>query len=184
MEEQPTKDYLEVDAPIPGQSYCCLSFVSPENVLESKERFFVKEFFKSLENNDLSTKYDDYLAMNSERLENEYHSNVKFKTSVRGLKIRGVYSTLDEAQNRAKLVQERDRSFHVFVGQVGYWLPWDPAAEGIENQEYLEKDLNELMKKYKENQAQKDIMYQTQVEVMKSDAEKERLEAKKALNTV
>ena len=32
-------DYLEVDNPIPGQNYVCLSFVSPEKTLKEKELF-------------------------------------------------------------------------------------------------------------------------------------------------
>ena len=37
-------------------------------------------------------------------------------------------------------------------GQVGYWLRKDPSPESIENQEYGEKELNTLVKKYKENE--------------------------------
>ena len=31
------EDYLEVDKPIPGQNYVCLSFISPDNTLKQKE---------------------------------------------------------------------------------------------------------------------------------------------------
>ena len=31
-------DYLEVDDTIPGQNYVCLSFVSPETMIEKKEK--------------------------------------------------------------------------------------------------------------------------------------------------
>ena len=34
-------DFLEVDKPIPGQNYACLSFVSPENIIKQKEREYV-----------------------------------------------------------------------------------------------------------------------------------------------
>ena len=36
----PVEDFLDEDKPIPGQSYCCLSFLSPEKVLQKKEVFF------------------------------------------------------------------------------------------------------------------------------------------------
>ena len=29
-----------------------------------------------------------------------------------------------------------DSEFHVFVGQVGYWLPWDPVADHVQNESY------------------------------------------------
>ena len=34
-------DYLEVDDQIPGQNYVCLSFVSPESMIESRESLSV-----------------------------------------------------------------------------------------------------------------------------------------------
>ena len=57
----------------------------------------------------------------------------------------------------------------MFVGQVGYWLPWDPSADTIGEQEYMEKQLNELMKNYKSNQVQRDIFYSSQVEEHKKN---------------
>ena len=48
--------------------------------------------------------------------------------------------------------QANDKNFHVFVGQVGYWLPWNPEADDIANQEYGESQLNELVKAHKQNQ--------------------------------
>ena len=39
-------DFLNTDTAIPGQNYCCLSFVSPEKVIRNKETFFMKEFLK------------------------------------------------------------------------------------------------------------------------------------------
>ena len=45
-EEEQTKveeDFLEVDKPVPGQNYCCISFVSPDKVLEKKESVSVTD---------------------------------------------------------------------------------------------------------------------------------------------
>ena len=33
------EDFLEVDDQVRGQNYCCISFVSPEQVLNNKEIF-------------------------------------------------------------------------------------------------------------------------------------------------
>ena len=42
-------DYLDVDDPIPGQGFCCLSFVSPENLIESKKVLLkVSKFLQSV----------------------------------------------------------------------------------------------------------------------------------------
>ena len=40
----PEQDYLEVDKPIPGQNFVCLSFVSPEKTLKEHELFLFNKF--------------------------------------------------------------------------------------------------------------------------------------------
>ena len=198
MSEQ-KEDYLEVDQPIPGQQYACLSFVSPENVLKQKELFMFNKFMnqkcgefeeaidkitkkasdelKNKIDRDLKSKlklelkynyrqfkekYDDFTYKFNTDLQTAFDKEVDFKTNVRGVKIRGVFGTYGEAQNRAKVLQRMDRSFHVFVGQVGYWLPWDPQADNVENEEYLEEELNTMMKEYKQNEVRKDLFYEEQ----------------------
>jgi hypothetical protein len=42
---------------------------------------------------------------------------------------------------------------------VGCWCPWSPNPEDLENQEYSETQLNTIMKKYKENQENRDVFY-------------------------
>ena len=37
-------DYLEVDDAIPGQNYVCLSFLSPEELIQNKEAFNTAKF--------------------------------------------------------------------------------------------------------------------------------------------
>lgn len=183
-------DYLDVDTPIPGQQWACMSFISPEKVLVKKEQFVLNQFIKSLADkegnatiniNEFDTKYEDYMTLNTEEIEAAFHKESGFQTSMRGVKIRGVYNTYDEATQRAKILQSSDRDFHVFVGQVGYWLPWDPNADNIQEQEYMEKELNELMRNYKSNQLQRDMFYQNQVDEQKKRAAQETAEKKKKL---
>jgi hypothetical protein len=175
-------DYLDVDIPIPGQQYVCISFISPEKVLIQKEQFIMKKFIKSLTDesgnlvinpDEFDTKYADYIALNSQQIEEEFHKESGFQTTMRGVKIRGTYNTYDEASQRAKILQSSDRDFHVFVGQVGYWLPWDPNADNIAEQEYMEKELNELMRNYKSNQLQRDMFYQNQLDEQRKRAQEE-----------
>ena len=167
------EDYLEVDPPIPGQSYVCLSFVSPEDMIRKKTIFESRKFVESvlartksgeLKLEDASAeltveKYLDYAVTNEEENTKQFNDENEFKTSVRGVKIRGTFESLKEAQRKAKVLQTRDPTFHVFVGQVGYWLPWDPNPDNIENQEYAEQHLNEIVKKYKENRQAKDEIW-------------------------
>jgi len=77
---------------------------------------------------------------------------------VRGIKVRGVFSTKEEADKRAKDLQEEDPDFHIFVGEVGKWLAQDPDPNSVPDQEYREKELNKLMKDYKASQAKAKAM--------------------------
>jgi len=187
-------DFLDVDSNIPGQQYCILSFLSPENVLKKKEVYFNSEFLKwlceqsdflehslikgdktKLNYDSVKEKYDDFIFANEERLENEFHALENFRTTVRGIKVRGVYATQREAEVRCKVLQRLHKRDNVFLGQVGYWLPWDPSPERVENTEYLEPELNNLMKQYKENAAKRDIYYQEQKESQLKDRVKQKI---------
>ena len=168
MEEEKV-DYLDVDPPIPGQNYVCLSFVSPDDIIKQKETYVMKNFLKKLvsDNNlcdNFEEDYENFCFNNRNDLEEEFNKNNDYKCSTRGVKIRGTYESYKEAQLRAQVLQKLSNTHHVFVGQVGYWLPWDPNADNIEDQEYAEDELNELMKSYKENQQKKDLHYKEQVE--------------------
>jgi hypothetical protein len=181
MTDNIKEDFLEVDPKIPGQNYVCLSFVSPEKILKQKEVFFATKFLdylindqdlvvqdirQKMLNKEILTNYDnvnklyeDWKYLKNDDIEHEFHELNDYKTTMRGLKIRGVYDSDKEAKLRSQVLRRKDPTFHVFVGQVGYWLPWDPECESIPEQEYQEGQLNELVKKYKENIDNKDNLY-------------------------
>jgi hypothetical protein len=197
------EDFLEVDSKIPGQNYVCLSFVSPEKILKQKEIFNVTKFLEYLLtdeelvakdtrskmlNNELKINYEninqlygDWKYSRAENLESDFFEKNNYQTSMRGLKIRGVYDTHREANVRAQLLRKKDPSFNVFVGQVGYWLPWDPEAEAVQEQEYQEGQLNELVKKYKENLTSRDDLYEQEKNEKIEKAKKEVNAKKEAL---
>lgn len=159
-------DYLEVDEAIPGQNYVCLSFVSPDSLIQEKEGFKAVKFLqayckdKKLNFKKVYEEYKDFTYKFSDELQKDFNEQNNFQTNVRGLKVRGVYETKDAAERRAKKLQTLDSDFHVFVGQVGYWLPWDPNADKIEDETFINSQLNDMMEKYKENNINKDIFYE------------------------
>ena len=225
MASEEREDFLTEDAPISGQSFCLLSFLSPENVLAKKDTYFFNAFLEGFEFNmrlktfesfmmntvkgvndklnkeadeaeikDLSgvaqtlrdarvrmdllmesfqkhvesTKkdlkesalkemYDEFMYKNRQSLEDKFYALNEFRTTVRGLKIRGTYSTKEEAVARSKKLQRLDANHNIFVGEVGKWLPWDPEPSQVKEQEYAAEELNTLMKKYKENEEAKDL---------------------------
>ena len=182
---EPIEDYLEEDKPIPGQKYVCLSFISPDKVLGTKLEFQMYNFLKH-SNSDYSKTYEEfreefkyYLEENEEKLQEAFDETVDYQTNVRGVKVRGVYDNLRAANIRAKVLQKLDRSFHVYVGQVGYWLPWDPTANNVEDQEYAEPELNRLVKEYKQNETKKDLFYEEQKREKQKAALEESMKLKK-----
>lgn len=39
-------DLLEEDRPISGQKFCCVSFISPENIIKERQQYFFEEYVK------------------------------------------------------------------------------------------------------------------------------------------
>lgn len=121
------------------------------------------------------TNYEDFMYRCGERHTEAFDKSNEYRTSTRALKIRGVYETYKEAEVRAKALQRRDQSFHVFVGTVGAWLPWDPEADKVQNEEYLNEELNTLIKEYKKNQVHKDMLYEQEKEDRRKDQMKKQI---------
>lgn len=70
-----------------------------------------------------------------------------------GLKIRGAFASMEEAHSHVKRLQQTDPSMDIFVADMYKWLLIPPDVNAIENQEYQESFLNDLIKGYRENQA-------------------------------
>lgn len=76
-----------------------------------------------------------------------------------GIKIRGAFSTRDEAANHAKRLQKEDATFDIYVVDLYKWLLIPPDLSKIEDSHYNNDKLEELMKGYKENQAMASKMF-------------------------
>ena len=161
-------DYLEVDTPIGGQNYVCLSFISPESLMQNKETFKCAKFLQSyckeekLKFEEVYSKYNDFCYKYEDKLQRDFDEQNDFQTSLRGVKVRGVFDTRQAAEAKAKSLSNTDSAFHVFIGQVGYWLPWDPNADKVDDEHFQNTQLNDMMEKYQENNVNKDIFYEEQ----------------------
>jgi hypothetical protein len=84
------------------------------------------------------------------------------KSTLSGIKIRGVFPTYEAGCEHAKKVQTSDPYFNVFVGEMGKWLPFDPApdSEAVKDSEYANTQLNQMMKAYLENQEKAKIYHE------------------------
>ena len=139
-------------ADLSGAAAICRSAMLRVDTLMGEFVDFQKTNERELRESKLKEAYDDFLYTNKARLEDEFFQKNEFRTTVRGLKVRGVYGSQGEAVARSKKLQRLDPLHNIFVGEVGKWLPWDPEPNDVADQEYAEDQLNTLMKKYKENE--------------------------------
>ncbi len=224
------RDYLKVDPPIPGQSWVCLSFVSPEALIKQKEmeyfnQFLYREINKTLkaqavhavkelahvlrktiepqvdkykasvnpnerlvgahleeaykklipdeedfasrcmhlyaeDYEELHDKYQMFKQQNGAELDKKFDQENNNLCSVRGVKVRGIFNDRRDADTKAKELRKLVEPVHVFVAPVGYWLPWDPDPDAIQDSEYMLPQLNELMKKYHDNVRDRNAHFQ------------------------
>ena len=124
--------------------------------------------------------YEQYMIVNRQKLEDEFHKANDFQTTLHGLKVRGVYASNEQAAARAKALHKKDPYFNVYVADVGEWLPWDPEPDDVQSQEYANDQLNTLMAAYRENAAKKDAFFEEEKRKKLADASAAATAAKKA----
>ena len=210
-------DLLDEDKEIGSQRFCCISFVSPEDVIKQKNMFLFEKFLKYFEFeksvkkyhqflNYISYKYDfnfdelmeefssfineeknklldttiedDYktfLDRQEEKLTKEFSELHGFQTNTRGIKIRGSFPTLEEAQMRAKLLEEKDKKHNIYVGEVGKWMPFNPDAFKTGKVVYAEEELNAIM----DHKDKKEMLEKVDFDERVSSAKREAIEKNK-----
>ena len=227
---EPNPKYIDLcdeDAPIAGQKFACMSFVSPEKILKKRELFIFEQFLKqwdftksmeksidflnfaaykyNLKADDLMTDFKEYakeedtklksgsldddfktfMDKNEDKMNEQFNREHAFQTSVRGLKLRGVFSTQEEAEMRCKKIRDIDPSHDIFVGPVGMWIPWDPDAYKTGRIEFMEEELNQLHSEKIKNESMAKDEFERRVKETKQKAIRENIElAKKSGNVL
>jgi len=154
-----TKEADRLDAESPDLSgvaaACRKARLNMAGLLETYQAY-VTENKAEINKTTIKEAYDDYLYKNQSALEETFFAKNEFRTTIRGLKVRGVTGTHGEAVAMSKKLQRNDTLHNIFVGEVGKWLPWDPKPHQVQDQEYAEDQLNTLMKSYKNNEEARD----------------------------
>jgi hypothetical protein len=120
----------------------------------------VKSNLDKFKESDIVESYTNYMTINRQRLDDEFHKANDFQTTMHGLKVRGVFSTHEQASAHAKKLNKSDPYFNVFVADVGEWLPWDPLADDVKDSEYQLDELNKLHKAYSDNASDRDAFFE------------------------
>ena len=77
-----------------------------------------------------------------------------------GMKIRGCFATRDEAASHAKRLQKEDAIVDIYVVDMYKWLLVPPDRNQIEDVHYQNEKLEEIMTKYRQNQAAASAMFE------------------------
>ena len=219
-------DLCDEDQAIAGQKFACMSFVSPEKILQKREVYlfnqfiknwefsksmeryfefihfisykhninvetligdfndFVKEESDKLKKSGIEDDYKNFLDKQEDKLNEQFNREHAFQTSVRGLKIRGVFGNQEEAEEKCKKLRESDPNHDIYVGPVGVWIPWDPDAYKTGRVEHMEDELNALHSEKMKNEELAKKEFEERVRETKKKAIMENVEKAKASGNV
>jgi hypothetical protein len=140
---------------------CRKSQIRVDDIMSQYQSYVTKNQ-RDINTGRIAEEYRDFMFREQTRLEDEFHRANDFRTTVRGLKVRGVVRDEREAQVRVKKLQAHDKIHNIFLAEVGKWTPWDPSPNNVQDQEYAQEELNTLMKKYKENEQTREQFFEEQ----------------------
>jgi ribonucleotide reductase alpha subunit len=136
-----------------------------------------QEFTKDEKDKLIATRIEDdyknFLDEHEDRLTVEFGETHNFQTSIRGIKVRGVFPTQQEAELRCKMLRQNDPNHDVYVGPIGVWVPFHPEAYKTGRVEYMEETLNELMSEKKKNEEKAKDEFDARVKETKEKAMEE-----------
>ena len=136
---------------------------------------FVKDEKETISKSNMDDDYKTFIDNHEEELEKQFGIAHSFQTSTRGLKIRGSYPTIEEAELRCKMLREIDPNHDILVGPIGMWMPWEPEAYKTGRVEYMEEELNQLMHEKTKNEANAKSAFDQRVKDTKQKAIEENI---------
>ena len=140
----------------------------------------LKEFCDTERDNLISTtcldEYKTFIDAKEEQLNEEFDKRHEFQTSIRGVKVRGVFPSQQEAEMRCKFLRNADPNHDVYVGEVGLWMPFHPEAYKTGRVEYMEETLNQLMSEKKTNEEEAKVEFDKRVKESKEKAIRDNME--------
>ena len=151
------KDYLTEDTiNPPDQLFICVSFFSKHYVKQSVENL------------------NDYVDELKQGTKEEYST----EDDVLALKFRGAYRTFEEASKHAEQLRDLDPSHHIYVMEASKWCAFKIKDDNkyIEQTEHANAELNDMMKKYEENQEKAKLYHEFRKNLMIKQSLEENLE--------
>ena len=153
---------LEKNNQMDQAEICRKNRVRVDDLMNTYQQFIQKSR-SDIQKTKIVEAYDDFMYTNKAKLEDEFYAMNEFRTSIRGIKVRGVYGNPKEAELKAKKLQQKDKYHNIFLADVGKWVPWNPKPHEVKDQEYAQDELNTLMRKYKENENDREQFFEERV---------------------
>jgi hypothetical protein len=154
------EDFLDETEMSSHEKFGCIMFASPgESMIETFKEEIAQSCGLVLEV--VSKVVDEY---------------IKREHPKRAVKYVGGRATPEECAGRIKRIMEEESSFHIFTMENGKWCTFDPSPELIENENYREEQLNEIIKGKKIIEARTKDFFRAE---MRKKVEKARLEGTK-----
>ena len=124
-----------------------------------------------IDEQELLDRFEVYKVCNNKELEADFDKENDHVTSVRGVKIRGVYEDLPDAQARCQFLRDEiEPAISVYTVPIGYWCPWDPNPDAVQDQDYMLPELNKLMGQYQRNVEHRNEFYNKRKQLMIDEA--------------
>jgi hypothetical protein len=167
--------------------YIAYNYTIDIDELLNQFNLFIKDTSTNVKKHEKTTiqeDYDTFLDFNRDALQKEFDTMNNFKTSVRGIKIRGVYPTEEIAQSKCKELMKIDPDNNITIGEVGKWLAWEPDLYKTGNVEYMEPELNQLYQEKIKNEANAKAHFEQRTMEMKKKAIEENMKKAESTNTV
>jgi hypothetical protein len=140
---------------------------------------FVKDEDTKVKESSLFDDYKTFIDKNEDTLNEQFQRAHAFQTSTRGLKLRGVFNSQEEAELRCKKIREFDPNHDIYVGPIGMWIPWDPDAYKTGRVEFMEEELNQLHSEKLKNETKAKEEFDRRIKETKQKAIKENIELAK-----
>lgn len=125
-------------------NFLCYKYKLRTEEVMSDFQEFTKDEKDKLKETSTEDDFKTFKDQNETKLHEEFQKSNNFQTSVRGIKVRGVFPTQEEAEMNCKRLRDVDSNHDIFVGPVGMWIPWDPDAYKTGRVEFMEEELNQL----------------------------------------
>ncbi len=154
--------------------------INSEEIMDEVKEFVKNETDKFHEK--VNDDFKSFMDKNEDSLELDFSKKHEFQTTTRGIKVRGVFPSQQEAEMRCKMLREVDPNHDVYVGPVGIWVPFHPEAYKTGRVEYLENELNDLMHEKVKNEEKAKQAFDARVKESKLNAIKENMDKAKENN--